>query len=93
MSDLTHHQTSIADDGSPLAGWLIERIRFYDQVDPEEVALDAPLTELGLDSIYVLTLCGDIEDTYGIAVDPMFMADNGTVRDLASALSARIGSA
>ena len=93
MSDLTAHQASSSTDESSLASWLIERIRFYDQVDPEEVTLDAPLTELGLDSIYVLTLCGDIEDTYGIVVDPMFMADNGTVRDLASALSARIGSA
>lgn len=93
MSDLTAHQASSATDESPLASWLIERIRFYDQADPETVTLDAPLTELGLDSIYVLTLCGDIEDTYGVAIDPAFLAGFGTLRDLAGALSARIGSA
>ena len=87
MSDIkpTSDQASVAD-------WLIDRIRAYDQVDPETVHLDSPLSELGLDSIYVLTLCGDIEDTYAVQIDPPFLAAFDTVRELAVGLSARIDS-
>jgi acyl carrier protein len=70
--------------------WLIDRIRVYDQVDPQQVTLDAPLTDLGLDSIYVMTLCGDIEDTYGLSIDPTFFADLETLGDAARALDERI---
>ncbi|MCS5735605.1 acyl carrier protein [Herbiconiux daphne] len=73
--------------------WLIERIRLYNQVDAEEVTLDAPLTELGLDSIYVMTLCGDIEDTYGLSIDPTFFAEFETLGQVATALDERIASA
>jgi acyl carrier protein len=78
---------------SDVAEWLIGRIRFYDQVDAADVTLAAPLTELGLDSIYVMTLCGDIEDTYGLAIDPTFFAEYTTLGEVADALSARIASA
>jgi acyl carrier protein len=75
---------------SPMAAWLIDRITFYDQVDPATITVDAPLAELGLDSIYVLTLCGDIEDAYGVAIDPTFFADYQTLGDLADGLAARV---
>lgn len=78
---------------SDVAEWLIGRIRFYDQVDAADVTLDAPLTELGLDSIYVMTLCGDIEDTYGLAIDPTFFAEFSTLGEAADALSASIAAA
>lgn len=79
-----------ATEEAPLSAWLIERIRFYDHVDPETVTADAPLAELGLDSIYVLTLCGDIEDAYGIAIDPPFFEGIGSLGELADALAPRI---
>jgi acyl carrier protein len=74
-----------------MTAWLIGRIRFYDQVDPATVTPDAPLAELGLDSIYVMTLCGDIEDTFGSEIDPTFFADYATLGELADALSDRVG--
>lgn len=46
-------------------------------VDPE-----ARLMELGLDSIVALTLCGDIEDEYGIEVEPTTVWDHPTVNSL-----------
>jgi acyl carrier protein len=90
MSDATTPPTLSATAESPVAQWLIDRITFYDQVDASTITLDAPLAELGLDSIYVLTLCGDIEDAYGLAIDPTFFADFTTLRDLADALETRI---
>ena len=89
MSDITRTD-SAQTTGDTLADWLIGRIRFYDQVDPETVALDTPLTDLGLDSIYVLTLCGDIEDAYGFAIDPTFFAQYATLGELADGLTPRL---
>ena len=86
---LTPAQT-VQPPQSDVAAWLVDRIRFYDQVDADEVTLDAPVAELGLDSIYVMTLCGDIEDTYDIAIDPTFFAEFSTLGEIADALTARI---
>jgi acyl carrier protein len=83
-------EVAVATAESELGQWLVERIRFYNQVDPATVTLDAPLAELGLDSIYVLTLCGDIEDTYDTDIDPTFFADHDTLGQVARALSERI---
>jgi acyl carrier protein len=93
MSDTAAPESAQATIESPLALWLIDRITFYDQVDAAGVTLDAPLTELGLDSIYVMTLCGDIEDAYGVAVDPTFFADFSTLGELADGLTAVIDAA
>lgn len=73
---------------SDIANWLVSRITFYDTADV--VTPSSPLTELGLDSVYVMTLCGDIEDTYGIEIDPAFFADFDTLDDLATGLSVSI---
>ena len=90
MSDIAAPPATAATSESPMARWLIDRITFYDQVDAADVTLDAPLAELGLDSIYVLTLCGDIEDAYSVAIDPTFFADFATLRELADGLAAHI---
>jgi len=93
MSDTTAPESTQVTAESPMAAWLIDRITFYDQVDAPAVTLDAPLTELGLDSIYVMTLCGDIEDAYGVAIDPTFFADFSTLGELADGLAARVDQA
>ena len=51
---------------------------------------DTPLAELGLDSVYALTLCGDIEDTYELDVDPTIVWDYPTIRSLAGGISERL---
>lgn len=89
----TTEKAAAATSVSDLGAWLIDRVRFYDQVPAETVTLDAPLGELGLDSIYVMTLCGDVEDTYGYPLDPTFFADYATLGEVAEALSERIQTA
>jgi len=93
MSDSATPQQITPTTRPDVAAWLIERIRVYDQVEPDTVTLTASLDELGLDSIYVMTLCGDIEDTYGITIDPAFFADFETLGDVAKALGERVDAA
>lgn len=81
----------IATSASSITEWLIGRITFYDQVDAASVTPDARLDELGLDSIYALTLCGDVEDAYGVPLDPTVFAEYATLAELADGLATRAG--
>jgi acyl carrier protein len=73
-----------------ISDWIVGRIEFYGRVEAGSFDVDTPLTELGLDSIYALSLCADIEDTYGLPIDPMMFEDYPTIRALADALAERL---
>lgn len=73
-----------------LEAWLKERVATYGELAPDAFTVDTPLTELGFNSVYALTICGDIEDTFDIEVDPTIVWDNPSIRRLATALYAII---
>lgn len=77
-------------DTNLLETWLRERVAAYGDVSADDVDVNAQLTDLGMDSVYALTLCGDIEDTYNIDMDPSVIWDHDTIRSLADALAADI---
>ncbi len=66
-----------------VADWLAEQIADYRDVPVADVDPDVPLAELGLDSVYVLSLCGDIEDRFGLEVEPTIAWDHPTIAALA----------
>ncbi len=76
----------VAPAPAELRAWLAERVAAYVQRSPSELAYDVPLAEYGLDSVYALTLSGDIEDHLGIALEPTLMWDHPTIEALTSAL-------
>jgi acyl carrier protein len=62
--------------------WLVDRVAFYlgepsDRIDP-----GVSLAEHGLDSVYAFTLCGDIEDQLGLAVEPIVLWEADTIAAL-----------
>jgi acyl carrier protein len=63
--------------------WLIGRVAHY--LDESAGAIDpgVPLPEYGLDSVYAFTLCGEIEDTLSVIVEPALIWDVETIEDLA----------
>lgn len=69
-----------------LRAWLAQRVAAYVQRSAPEIAYDVPLAEYGLDSVYALTLSGDIEDHLGIALEPTLMWDHPTIDALTTAL-------
>jgi acyl carrier protein len=77
-------------DPATLERWLTGRIAAYGDVDPATVRPDSPLADLGLDSVFALTLCGDVEDEFGVDVDPTIAWDHPTLGALAAELAARI---
>jgi acyl carrier protein len=66
--------------------WLAGRVAAYVQKAPEEIKADVPLSEYGLDSVYALTLSGDIEDHLGLTLDPTLMWDHPTISALTQVL-------
>ncbi|MDH6113783.1 acyl carrier protein [Kitasatospora sp. MAP12-15] len=63
--------------------WLLGRVAFYLQRPAEEIDSTVKLAEYGLDSLYALTLCGDIEDEFDIPVVPTLAWDHPTVDAIA----------
>ena len=89
----------VGPDSTPgqLQAWLVERIAGYLGIAPGRLDPDQPFAEIGLDSVYALTLCGDIEDALGIEVEPTMAWDYPTAAILAAGLHeelrARVGTA
>jgi acyl carrier protein len=64
---------------SELRAWMIERVAEYLERPPEQIEPDVSLASYGMDSLYALVLCGDIEDHLGITVDPTLAWDHPTI--------------
>ncbi len=79
-------QTDPQHSEPALSRWLAELIAKYVRRAPEEIRPDVPLAEYGLDSVYALTLAGDIEDHLGLSIEPTLMWDYPTIETLAQAL-------
>jgi acyl carrier protein len=63
-----------------LRSWLRARVAHYAQLDDvADIDTAAALTTYGLDSVYALLLCGDIEDHLGLALEPTVAWDHPTI--------------
>ncbi|MHB9864467.1 acyl carrier protein [Streptomyces sp. YIM S03343] len=73
----------------PLQQWLTTHLAVYLDRLPESIEATVPLAEYGMDSVCALSLCGDIEDDFGLIVDPSLAWDHPTVAQLAAYLRSR----
>nr|WP_256583531.1 acyl carrier protein [Burkholderia singularis] len=77
-------------DSSSIQQWLTERIARYLQISPEDIGASTPLDTIGLDSVYALALCGEIEETLHCVVEPTIAWDFPTVAEIAQELCNRL---
>lgn len=91
MSETTIERPDAAPDLDSLRAWVLGRVAYYIEGDPSDIDPDAKLVGYGLDSVYALSLCGDIEDEYGLEVDPTLAWDYPTVNAIATCLAGRLG--
>jgi len=75
-----HHGTG--PDPVALRAWLTERVAEYLRLPAHEVDTGRRLADYGLDSVYALALCGDIEDYLGIRLEATVVWDYPTVDQL-----------
>ncbi|GAA4548857.1 acyl carrier protein [Amycolatopsis samaneae] len=71
--------------------WLIDRVAFLLELRAQDIDPDAELAELGLDSVYAVMLGGEIEEEFGLVVEPTVAWDNPTITVLAGHLAAELG--
>lgn len=74
-----------AQDGTgpvELRAWLTGRVAQYLQLPTDEVDTGKPLADYGLDSVYALAICGDIEDHLDVRLDATIVWDHPTVDKL-----------
>ncbi|QFR92240.1 acyl carrier protein [Streptomyces tsukubensis] len=84
MSEFTTQPLDISAER--VCDWLRGCVAAYVRLPVEEIRADRPLSDYGLDSVYVLSLCAEIEDEYGIEVEPTVMWDHPSLGPLAEAL-------
>ena len=73
---------------SSIQQWLVERIAATAELKPEEVDVDRPLADFGLDSIQLFGLSSDLEKFLGQKVSEVVAWDFPTIALLAKHLSA-----
>lgn len=83
VENITAGAPSTAED---IAGWLAGKIAGYIDSTAAGIDRDRSLAEYGLDSVYAMTLCAEIEDDLGIAVEPTLAWDYPTVNAMAAFL-------
>ncbi|MFJ9005164.1 acyl carrier protein [Streptomyces canus] len=82
-----------APPDTELRSWLRARVAHYAQLDAAAIDTTATLTTYGLDSVYALILCGDIEDHLGVALEPTVAWDHPTIDALAGHLEETLAQA
>jgi len=80
---MAHHPQDIAE-------WLTGRVASALAVEPDRIDPERPLADYGLDSVYALSLCGEIEDCLGFVVEPTLAWDYPTVTAMAGYLATEL---
>jgi acyl carrier protein len=91
MDEIQTDEHSARQASLTLPDWLAERVAYYLQCDPEQVEPNEPFADYGFDSVYALTLCGDIEERLGLAIEATVMWDYASVDALAGYLHNELG--
>lgn len=73
---------------SEFRGWLLDRLGQYLRRPGAEIDTRVPFAEYGIDSVAALSLFGDIEDDFGLYLEPTVAWDYPTVDALARHLAA-----
>ncbi|MFD9130088.1 acyl carrier protein [Kitasatospora sp. NPDC059571] len=63
--------------------WLLDRVAEYARRPRSEIRVSVPFAEYGLDSVAALSLFGDLEDAFGLYLEPTVAWDHPTVEALA----------
>ncbi|MFP3989079.1 acyl carrier protein [Streptomyces sp. E11-3] len=89
---VTPTAAALSGDVSPeqIRAWLVDRVAYYLERPAAEIDEGAELVGMGLDSVYALTLCGDVEDRFGLAVEPTMAWDHPSVDAITAYLAGEL---
>ena len=70
-----------------LVDWLTNRVAAYLATNPAAIATDVSFGDYGLDSVFALDLCTDLEHEFGILAQPTIVWDYPTINAIAGHLT------
>jgi acyl carrier protein len=73
-------------DKHEIESWMIRRLRELSSVNSMRIVRDQPLARLGLDSVTLYTLFGELEELLGVEVHPGMIRKHKTIAELAEVL-------
>jgi acyl carrier protein len=74
-----------------LRTWLVAAVAGYLALPPSQVGTGVKLRSLGLDSMHAMQLCVDIEQRWGVLVEPTLAWDFPTIDSIVTHLSGQLG--
>ena len=87
---ITVPETPAAGSADSIRAWLPEQIAVFLEVDANGIDPEHKLSDLGMDSIHTLSLCGEVEDRYGLAAESTPAWDHPTIEALTRYLAAEM---
>jgi len=75
-----------ASEYQELVDWLTVKVAAYVNVPPDEIGIDTPLADCGIDSISGLALCVDLQCEMGFDIDTTIVWDYATIDAMAEYL-------
>jgi len=70
-----------------LRSWMSRTLAVHAGTEPAVISTSAPFTDFGVDSVFVLGWCTDLEDAFGIEVDPALVWEHPSIEALARYLA------
>jgi acyl carrier protein len=74
-----------------ISTFLTDRLAARIGVRPDAIDRDADLIELGVKSIDAVIVSGDLEDRFGIEIDPTLVFEHRTVNRITEVVAADLG--
>lgn len=72
-----------------LVDWLTGKVAGYLGVRPDDIGVDIPLADCGLDSVSGMALCADMNAEKGFDVETTIVWDYATIDEIAAYLAGR----
>jgi acyl carrier protein len=79
----------IGKTATEIESWLRDELARALEIQAPEVDVEAPLTEIGLDSVALLEITGALEEWLGFELSPSTLTQHRTIRALSTHLAKR----
>ncbi|MFW6096896.1 MAG: AMP-binding protein, partial [Chloroflexota bacterium] len=87
QSERNIQRSAVGGRRSHIEQWLVQQIATQLQIEPQQISVDRPFVDFGLDSVQAVSLTGELEVWLSRSLPPTLVWDYPTIRDLATHLA------
>jgi acyl carrier protein len=86
-------ETSTLETAANIQNWLTAQIADQLGYEPDDIETDSPLDTFGLDSVQVLRIAHNAQETFGVQLSPVLLQQHPTIASLAQRLAEDVDAA